>query len=451
MMRRLPKHLFTSGMLATALLSSLSCSSGGGSAGKPLGKLAAPLGGQAREEADGDAGGGSVPGSDEVRSLQVSPSDESGAFATALADLAALVAASASSVDESDVRYLSLAHLQAGEADDIKMVREGASKLFNSLSWLPALTRLGEVDEKGLVLRVRLSRYGWTEQQWELLAKTHPEPSIDSADLEALRRAVGSSKPLLRADWFISEASMPPLYYDLLGMPNNLPDLEKKLGVDLQADVDAGRVVRAGFDNSLISTNHRVAERHESRFGYLWRSYEFGAPAGNQNIFTAPLGPVATRGRRGQPNRRDDDNDSGNGTRRTENAFATAGGEFFFQLPNHMMAYYIATVDGKRLDEIPPEKGKPLIPVGVSCMGCHGQGPINKEDLVRERFPASAAGAEASAAVLDEVLRLYVPQQDFAAIVVKDRTSHAAALKKLGIDAAAREPVMGTRRLYFGK
>jgi hypothetical protein len=49
--------------------------------------------------------------------------------------------------------------------------------------------------------------------------------------------ATATKLPAIRADWFVGTASRAPLYYDLLQLPQNLPELERQLRVDATADI----------------------------------------------------------------------------------------------------------------------------------------------------------------------------------------------------------------------
>ena len=53
----------------------------------------------------------------------------------------------------------------------------------------------------------------------------------------------------------------------------------------------AGRVARAGFQKSGVSRNNRMIERHVSKFGAFWNSYDFAGNQGRQSLFLHPLGP----------------------------------------------------------------------------------------------------------------------------------------------------------------
>ena len=132
--------------------------------------------------------------------------------------------------------------------------------------------------------------------------------------------------PSVHIDWFIATASTPPLYHELLSLPLTDRDLETRLEVDVARNITNApgvRVWRAGFNNSGVSTNNRVVERHTSRYGAYWKSYDFAGSVGAQNILTHPLN------------------------------FTHDGGEVIFNLPNGLQGYYLANASGFRLDDAP--------------------------------------------------------------------------------------------------
>ena len=45
--------------------------------------------------------------------------------------------------------------------------------------------------------------------------------------------------PFVRADWFVFAASRPPLYHDVLGLPEIRSELEKRLEIDVEAGTSA--------------------------------------------------------------------------------------------------------------------------------------------------------------------------------------------------------------------
>ena len=125
---------------------------------------------------------------------------------------------------------------------------------------------------------------------------------------------VGTSRPIpiMRGDWFIARVSSDMgmrLYYNLAGYHPTTVELDTALGIDdvegLMADNDPAfdpvawgkkKIIRAGFNNSGVSINHRMIERVPLDFvdGHpLWRGYEFKPALENplHNLFKLPLGP----------------------------------------------------------------------------------------------------------------------------------------------------------------
>ena len=72
-----------------------------------------------------------------------------------------------------------------------------------------------------------------------------------------------SDIPSVHVDWFVAQASLPPLYHDLLSLPLTDRELETRLEVDVAQNLlnaPGVRVWRAGTNNSGVSTNNRVLE-----------------------------------------------------------------------------------------------------------------------------------------------------------------------------------------------
>jgi hypothetical protein len=356
-----------------------------------------------------------------------SPNDERTAFAIAALDLKSVSVAK-------KYRFLSLAHLQDTQdsAEEMLKTRKAVTKILNSLSWKDRIIKPTAIDEKELILRIDLAEFGWNPGMWDTLTKDHPSATSDIVGISELSSLTGSAKALIRADWFVAMVSTPPFYYQFLEMPQNLATLEAKLGVSLQNNVDAEKVIRAGFDNSLVSQDHRVIERHQTGSGFLWRSYEFGRPVGQQNIFENPLGP--TRGVV----------QSQSGSR----VFVPAGGEMFFSLPNGMLAFLVVNTSGQRLDEIPLTVGKPIVAAGASCMRCHKGGPLDKEDQVRSRVEAQN---KFPSSLKDKVLNLYVEHSEFQRVISEDQDQFGPVLKKMGILVEDSDPVSAVRAAYFDR
>ena len=130
--------------------------------------------------------------------------------------------------------------------------------------------------------------------------------------------------PRVRADWFVATASRPPFYHDLLQLPSTDRALERQLQVDAVADVQDDNMQRSGFNDSGVSKNNRILERHDAAYGAFWRSYDFASNTGRQNLFEHPLGPNAGA-----------------------TSFQPAGGEMIFHLPNGLQAYMLVDAKGR--------------------------------------------------------------------------------------------------------
>ena len=143
----------------------------------------------------------------------------------------------------------------------------------------------------------------------------------------------------------------------------------------------------------------RVIERHTSRYGAYWKSYDFAGSVGTQNIFTHPL------------------------------AFTHDGGEAIFNLPNGLQGYYIVNGSGSRLDEAPtaivsdPGASDPTVRTGLSCFGCHIEGINTFEDQVRSVIESNTAPAYDKA----QALRLYVEKSQMDGLVQEDMDRYRVA------------------------
>ena len=97
--------------------------------------------------------------------------------------------------------------------------------------------------------------------------------------------------PFVHIDWFLATASLPPLYHDILALPETDRELEASLEVFVAENLQNApgkRVWRAGFNNSRVSRHNRVLERHISRYGAYWKSYDFaGSSESTKCLYTS--------------------------------------------------------------------------------------------------------------------------------------------------------------------
>ena len=338
--------------------------------------------------------------------------------------------------DRAFARYFTLTHLyNAGEPPSIlEEYRKGLNKLVNSLSWGSTVINPTAIDSQGTIFYIDLRHYEWdVNNAWTQIETEYPyhipfDAPTQSALKEQLRRLQTEMKadiPAIHADWFVAQASLPPLYHDLLSLPLTDRELETRLEVDVLRNLQNApgvRVWRAGTNNSGVSNNNRVIERHTSRYGAYWKSYDFAGSVGTQNIFTHPL------------------------------SFTHDGGEVIFNLPNGLQAYYVTNASGFRLDDAPinivsnPAASDPTVRNGLSCFGCHTEGMKTFEDEVRSVIESNATPAYDKA----QALRLYVQQSEMDALIQEDMDRYKEALAATGGAFDDIEPIARFHEVFQG-
>ena len=335
---------------------------------------------------------------------------------------------SLSPFDRAFTRYFTLTHLyNAGETTEaLHAYQRALSKLVNSLSWGREVIRPQAIDPEGTIFYIDLRDYEWEigTNRWTQIEEVYPykiefnAPTQTSLHekLTNLREEMDCEVPFVHVDWFIATASLPPLYHDILGLPQTDRELEARLEVNVVENIQnaAGRRVwRAGFNNSGVSNHNRVVERHTSRYGAYWKSYDFAGSVRTQNIFTHPL------------------------------SFTHDGGEIIFNLPNGLQAYYLADAGGNRLDAAPisivsnPAASDPTVRNGLSCIGCHTEGMKTFEDQVHAVVQQNTNPLYDKA----QALRLYTEKALMDELVSEDTQRYRQALEAAGDIFGGIEPV----------
>jgi hypothetical protein len=313
-------------------------------------------------------------------------------------------------------RYLTLTHLANGCTDEkaMNVYRQGAVKLVNSLSRSSDVVRLEAIDADRSILRINIDDLGWTALDWDTVLASYPyNTQPETQLLGVLKGATDTSMPYLRADWFAATASRPPLYNKLLKLPSTFQALAVEHGVDLDGNIKKFQAQRAGFQKSGVSQNNRLIERHASKTGYFWTSYDFGGNQARQNLFEFPLGPGGANG------------------------FTHDGGETIFSLPNGFQAYYLNNAKGEPLAQGPTSivrdtSRKDLaVTNGISCMGCHDQGMRKAKDEIRDGV---LKGRVFSVEVRNAVEQLYPPHDKMDQIIADDAKRFADATVRAGLE-----------------
>ena len=330
--------------------------------------------------------------------------------------------------DRTFARYFTLTHLyNAGEsAEALHAYQRALSKLVNSLSWGRTIKIPRSIDPNETIFYIDVRDYEWEigTNRWTLIEAEYPyEIEFNSPTqtnlrekLTNLREELNCEVPFVHVDWFLATASLPPLYHDILGLPETDRELEARLEVNVIENIRnaAGkRVWRAGFNNSGVSNHNRVVERHDSRYGAYWKSYDFVGSKGTQNVLTHPL------------------------------SFTHDGGEIIFNLPNGLQAYLLVDAGGRRLDEAPIKivrnlaASDPTVRNGLSCIGCHTEGMKDFEDQVRDVVQKTPNPPYNK----DRALQLYTNKATMDALVAEDTTRYKQALETAGGVFGGIEPV----------
>lgn len=276
-------------------------------------------------------------------------------------------------------RYVTFSYLNQDKItlSEARQLRLALSKIINSLSWGDKIFTPVSISESNLIFRIDLSQLQWTQVTWGAIAAAYPYARTPASSEEALQRQeiaaeLGTSVPIVRGDWLLKALSEPELYYKILQIPSQIGDLEFALGVDVTRNLNERNVARVGIRNSFVSANNRLIERHQTRFGAYWKSYDFATTSGRASIFNFPVGPIALNMNFFEPE-----------------TFIQDGGEIIFNLPNGLQAYVIVDGKGHRIDVAPvtvvqdPLRTQHDVVNGISCISCHAQGMNRNVDSVR--------------------------------------------------------------------
>ena len=329
-----------------------------------------------------------------------------------------------SDVERPRMRYFSLTHLyNVGDTDEeLEVYRQALTKLLNSLSTESAIMVPVPVNEERTIFRVDITALGWDEAKWKQVESSDPYfVEYDTPVMKALQTETKSKVPFVRADWFAYTASKPPLYYTILELPETQQELEKKLGIDVAKNRSNMRIARAGFQQSGVSRNNRMIERHSLNTGAYWESFDFAGNKEKQSFFLNPLGPQKAFAAFSD-----------------EHGFVHDGGEIIFNLPNGLQAYYLADAAGKRLTTGPtqivqdPSRRDQAVTNGISCMSCHNKGIQFKDDQVRDYALSNFAFPKSVRDIIEEI---YPPHEEMKALMQADFDRFNGALEEAGVDS----------------
>lgn len=393
---------------------------------------------------------------------------ENSDFITHKAIEAAVLKDLKSQTKKKNLRYLSFEHLANSGASDaeIEAARVSLVRIMNSVTWAKAIINPETFGPRNVIVRVDLSDFGWDAEQWRTLEKNNPYTiTKPSETLAAINKLTGAKQSILRGDYFASQASRPPFYYVLLTLPDGseyprtFNELLTLLNIDIEDNViktakggkQAAWRVGIPANESGVSRNNRLLERHKTTDGSFWLSYDFAKPGNNRakNIYDCPLGPDWFT--------EDESTRCGSSGDR---AFSEDGGEMIFALPNGLQAYMIVNAEGARIDEAPTEivvdQSSPVrnfagkvpgaVVTGISCMACHNEGMRPGVDKIR----AATTGADSLFAkdAQEMIKNLYVTQTEADQVFGEDRKRFLTALKQTGSTKSDAEAFVAIVQRY---
>ncbi len=300
--------------------------------------------------------------------------------------------------DRKFFRTISLARIQFKSPADKDLYIQAINKVLNSVSTNKDLATATLTDD-GTTLQVDLRKF-----------------NLNTPDkTSALDKALGSG--VYRADKFITLVSKPPLYNKLLELPRTVAQLKARYLSNRKAPGLFAATTKSG-----VSSQHRAFSCYQGTYGSFCESYDYlgrkNGGDGGRAIFRDPL------------------------------KLESNGGEYIFKLPNGMNAYYLSAADGTEksddqtsLDvgpievvQAPFRRNKAIIN-GQTCMACHHNGLIPKQDEMRNFATKNFSGAKR-----DQVLARYAPYETLKKFIDEDNAKTIAAQRAIGVTAAV-DPV----------
>jgi hypothetical protein len=333
-------------------------------------------------------------------------------------DVHAMVASDAmrlDAIDATSMRYVSLANRWSYGAcgRTLTAERQGLSKLLNSLSRAPVITRPTPVDVDQTLYRIDLRDYEWDRtievagqlygDAWDAIVVNNPfAVSFVGDDAYDAIAATNTTIPLMFANSFIATATRPDIYYAILGTAATYDAQLADLGVYTTLPGE-----RAGFDGI-------IAVRRPLGFhtGYLW---DLGSVDGGQaSVLRDPL--------------------------------QTPQGEhqLLFSLPNGLQAFAYTGATGQRLNDsdtlLDTNQNNFRAVVPLTPLRQHSPMP-NVNDAVRDNLAGSDPGLYPPA-IEDAIVAAYPGREAIAAQLDSDYEAFTRpALEAVGVNVGLPEPI----------
>lgn len=274
----------------------------------------------------------------------------------------------------------------------------------NSTSWSPELRALVAVED-GALWRIDLRQLGWSKEVWEKIVADDPYFAVTTKNKNgklirgwldpeiehAVRLATGSSKAVVRADWFLVRTSTDEAdgrfkghYSTLLGLPDTEKDLDVILGTKVEQKINTTTLFQKLFlirgdavKESIVAPNGRGLERTPTSVGrdgiaFKWKTLDVSDSAGEKSVAKKLAGTI--------------DAD---------------GGEIIFSLPNGLHGYYLINKAGKKVSQVPTNIAQDtkhahdsIVYNAWKCVRCHqpNSGINGFDGVIRRQAKAREVG-----------------------------------------------------------
>ncbi len=250
-------------------------------------------------------------------------------------------------------------------------------------------------------------------------------PWVDKEALTYLIKWTQSESPMLRADWFIANVSLPPAYYDFLRLGKNQKDFENLIFADQEKAAKARSQDKGIVVTSIVARNNRTLLRSPTfTNGYYWLSHDSKTSVDDRQYIQNIL---------------------------NEKFDAT---EDIGSLPNGLQAYFLTNGAGERIDVADPDIAidntavDRLVRSGRSCMVCHSDGIRPIDDEIRSLTKKLQNKNEVKLLVvkkedaykIDDLFGADLDEQ-----IVKDQNYFASAVGKVnGLKPNENSKLLGT-------
>ena len=204
-------------------------------------------------------------------------------------------------------------------AEAINVYRQAAIKLINSLSRSSDVVRLEAIDPDQSILRINSTISAGPPPIGTRSSRSIPTAYSRTASSSACWKRHRHQAALRARRLARLHRRAPAALRCAAQIAEIFQALAREHSVDVEGDISRFIAKRAGFQNSGVSRNNRLIERHAGHIGYFWTSYDFSGAHPKAGLFQFPLGPGGEFG------------------------FQYDGGETIFSLPNGFQGYYLNT------------------------------------------------------------------------------------------------------------